>query len=467
MSAAMARSGRDSRPRLRSWLHGSVVYPAAVRLRGEGTVFENLEELRRAERLGADALQRRQRTLLADQLNYAFGHCSFYRRRWGDRATFEPSYDLESRIADLPLLSKRDLQEHCDELAAQPSPARVSRKTTGGSTGRPVTVLKDAEALAWERAASWLGYGWYGIRPGDRGVRFWGSPTRHVKRRVRFALADLAMNRTLFSAFAFTERDLERYWARCLRLRPAYFYGYTSMLEALGRHVMERPGPGGRSLNLKAVIATAEVLTEPQRDLMQEAFGAPVKNEYGCGEVGAIAYECERSRLHVLSENVYLEVLRPDGTAAELGEPGEVVVTDLRNRAMPLVRYQLDDFAVSGERCDCGRGLPTILNVFGREYDFVQAADGRRFHGEYWMYLFEDLRESGLPIGQFKVVQTEPDRVEIQLEMSRPLTLDDEQKMRQAIGRDLSSLNVDVRQVGEIERAPSGKMRVVEQRMEL
>lgn len=450
--------GESVTRRLGRWIHARVVYPSIVYARGEQGVYSRLAELRSIEWQPTDLLQGRQSRRLAAILDYARERSPYYHERCNWSGPTDPAAAWE-RLRELPFLTKRELQERSQELLARPRRRRVTRKTTGGSTGEPVTVVKDRMATAREMAASWLGYGWFGVGIGDRAARFWGSPFT-LKRRLRFAAADFAMHRIRFSAFAFNEDDLDVYWRRCVRFRPDYFYGYVSMLEAFADHV-ERRGYDGGSLGLKAIITTSEVVTEPQRRLMETVFRAPIQNEYGCGEVGPIAYECERGGLHVMSENVALEILTAEGRPAEVGESGELVVTDLNNRAMPLVRYRLGDFGIRGEACECGRGFPVLEKIWGRAYDFVETPAGERYHGEFFMYLFEELRERGAGVGQFQITQTAPDALEVSVVTGEAAGNGTEALVRDRLERALPGLRIRVARVDHLAREASGKMRVI------
>lgn len=440
------------------WLHANVVYRAATLARGEGSVFRYLEEMRRVQRLPPDELLRRQDERLARLLTVVGRSSPFYRERWGEIGDV-PADGARERLRGLPLVAKTDLQLHREEMLCDPLPGRTTDKTTGGSTAQPVRVTKTSDGIAREMAASWMALEWFGIRMGDRAVRFWGTPLTR-KRRVRFALADLAMNRIRLSAFDLDEEDLSRYWERCLRFRPRWFYGYASLIHLFAEYV-ERRGLDGRRLGLRAVVPTSEPLTERQRERIQRVFGAPIQNEYGCGEVGAIAYECGSGSLHVMSENVLVEVITPEGRPAEPGETGEVIVTDLTNFAMPLVRYRVGDFAVQGGPCTCGRPFPALREVWGRIHDVVYTPTGRRWHGEKLDYLMVQLHAETGAFRQYQVVQDGPDTLEVRLVTDGELSPEFEERIRTYVHDRLDGMRARIRRVEQIERAPSGKLRVV------
>ena len=438
------------------WMHRHLVYPGVVALRGEQRVFSTMRRLREIEQCTPERMREHVASELRATLQYAATHCVYYRDKLSD---LDWRVDPLGTLPQLPTIDKLILQRAADQLRASPLPPRTTAKTTGGSTGQPVTVLKDRNALAMEMAASWLGYGWFGVSRGDRAVRFWGDPFTW-KRRLRYAAADFAMNRLRMSAFAFDDADLENYWERCVEFAPDYFYGYASMLAGFARYV-RASGHEGRRLGLKVIISTSEVLGAPQRTLLEDVFGCPVQDEYGCGEVGPVAYSCENGALHVMSGNVVLEVLRADGTPAAIGEPGELVITDLHNRAMPLIRYRVGDFGAWGTRCACGRAFPVLERIYGREYDFVLGRDGRRFHGEFFLYIFEELRTAGFPLDQFQVVQTSWQRIRVDVVTANPVGDELRARLRARVEEHLPGIDLEVRQVPAVARASSGKMRLI------
>ena len=133
------------------WCHAKVLYPAAIWARGEGALFRHLRELTEIQWLPAEQLVRRRDARIARILRYARAHSRYYRELWPDRDTVSAE-DAAAYLAELPLLTKSQLQTWAAYLKAQPPVRPVSRKTTGGSTGQPVTVLKDRASTGYERA---------------------------------------------------------------------------------------------------------------------------------------------------------------------------------------------------------------------------------------------------------------------------------------------------------------------------
>jgi phenylacetate-CoA ligase len=364
------------------------------------------------------------------------------------------------QLREIPLLEKDHLRHHSDQLFSSKTGPLTRYKTTGGSTGAAVTLRKDNIGMAHELAATWRGYRWAGIDVGDKQARFWGVPAIK-KDYLRSKLIDWIAHRKRLSAFAFSEKELSQYFFQLKEFKPDYFYGYVSMIRQFADY-LEREGRC-RSLQPKAIITTAEALTETDRQKIEEVFGCRVFNEYGCGEVGTIAHECEDGNLHLSSENMVVEVLNESGNAVKPGEPGEIVVTDLVNFSMPLIRYRLKDYAsVSGEDCSCGRSLPVLLDIHGREYDILVNSSGQKFHGEFFLYLVEDLKKKNVVLDHVQFIQQGMNinikiahRGDVKTEFFRDYFLE---KLKLNFD---PTVEVCVDFVSEITRESSGKLRTV------
>jgi len=434
----------------------NVVYLPIARYQA-GPVDRLLDHFLESQFQSIDILRASQAERLTPLVEHARRHVPFYRD--GLPAGFQAGNSPLQMVTDLPFLLKSDLQTSAERLRSTADLGRLALKTTGGSTGQPVTLWKTRSAWALELAATWRGYYWAGIAMGDKQARFWGVPHRTAA-RLKARAIDFTCHRLRLSAFSFGDADLAGYLSALRKFKPRYFYGYVSMLREFADYLSRT----GQSLGfpLTATVTTSEVLTPADRDLMTEAFGAPVFNEYGCGELGSVAHECEAGRLHLTEENMIVEVLSGEKPAAP-GEPGELVVTELNNFAFPLIRYRTGDFGtLSPNPCPCGRNLRVLDSIQGRAYDFIRNRDGRLFHGEFIMYIFEDIQSQGAGIKQFQVVQEDLDRFLIRI-----VADDDFDTRWEGIIMDRIREHVDpsatfsVEYPPDIQRESSGKLRLI------
>ena len=379
-----------------NWFFKYGIYYPVILLRGEwiGYHLEALEKTQNAPREEVKKLQ-------LERLNKLLQHAKLTVPHYADLPEL-PLTSLE-QLAEIRLLEKDFLRNHASQLHSSKAGFLNRYKTTGGSTGAPVTLRKDSTGMAYELAATWRGYRWAGIDVGDKQARFWGVPA-NKKDYWRARLIDFIAHRKRLCAFAFSEDDLHRYFQQLKSFKPDYFYGYVSMIRQFADYV-ERTGQR-ENLKPKAIITTAEALTDPDRAEIEKVFGCKVLDEYGCGELGTIAHECEEGSLHLSAENMIVEILDEFGRAARAGEVGEIIVTDLVNFSMPLIRYRLKDYASLAEKqCCCGRQLPVLLNVHGREYDMLINSSGQKFHGEFFLYLVEDLKKQNISVDQCQFIQ--------------------------------------------------------------
>ena len=405
-----------------------------------------------------DDAERSQRQLeqINNLLSGAKMHCPFYRDAF---TRFDLPLTSWSDFGQLPLVLKDHLQKSAEQFRSTAHLGRLVTKTSGGSTGQPVKIFKTRSAWARELAVAWRGFEWAGVDVGDRQARFWGVPLDR-KGQMRARLVDLSCNRIRLSAFDFNEQNLRRYFNQVNRFRPDYFYGYLSMLTEFASYLESERLTLAHPL--KCIISTSEVLTDQARDLLERVFSTRVFNEYGCGELGTIAHECDHGQLHLNEENLFVEIMDGQEVCPE-GMSGEIVVTELNNLAMPLIRYRTGDFgALSNEKCSCGRTLRVLKSVHGRAYDMIKTRDGRVFHGEVIMYIFEDIRKSGIGVKQFQVEQIDLDNILVRIVPGLDFKDSTGETIKAQVRQNIaSSLQVRIEMVEKIHREKSGKLRLV------
>ena len=173
----------------------------------------------------------------------------------------------------------------------------------------------------------------------------------------------------------FDEPHLARFVREIRKLRPAVLMGHAHSIFRFAEYVRSA---GATDISFKGIITTAMVLSDVERQTIEAVFQSPVFDRYGCEELSIIASECDaHDGLHVCAEGLYVEVV--DETAHQ---PGKLIITDLVNYAMPMIRYEIGDYAVtrSGD-CACGRGLPRLKAVVGRTADFLYTPEKKPVFG--------------------------------------------------------------------------------------
>jgi phenylacetate-CoA ligase len=380
-------------------------------------------QLEHTQRLDERTLRAQQMRQLAGLLAHARRYAPAYEMRL---AELDLDHGLDdAAFASLPTLTRREVQDDADGLRCRvvpPDHGSVSEYASSGSTGRPIRVLGTRLHDLWWRALLLREHLWHGrdftAKLGVLKTRIsggtepnWGAATAGVITTGPCV--------SLNSGHGVAEQ------VRWLRTEdPAYLLSHASNLRALSRHCLAL---GVRLPGLREVRSYGEMLPPDLRELCQEAWGVPLTDSYSAAEIGIIALQCPQSTAyHVQSEHVLVEILNPTGRPCAPGESGRVVVTPLHNFAMPLIRYELGDFAEVGPPCVCGRGLPVLTRILGRRRNMLRVPDGSM----HWPSLPAKLWDWASPIRQFQLVQTTLSAITVRLVTERPLTAEEENALR-------------------------------------
>jgi phenylacetate-CoA ligase len=381
----------------------------------------------------AEEIARRQGEQLVVLAQHCAKHSKQFRARLA-RAKLKPD-DLAGAdgLARLPVLTRRQLQTapgelYCAEVPADHLPTHENR--TSGATGEPVAVRRTAVTQLIWLAMAMRDHLWHRRDFGGRMASIrativkeerhpdWGPPA-NLLFRTGTALA--IPGRTDLGLIADSLRQF----------RPDNILIYPSVLDALTQHYRDRDVTLS---NLHHIRTVGETLSLHIRRDATAHFGAKVEDSYTSEELGYIALECPESGLyHVMSESVIVEVVDDRGQACAEGEIGRVAVTDLHNFATPLIRYDIGDYAEIGGACACGRGLPTLKRILGRERNLIQMPDGRRFWPRTGDWGFHEIA----PVSQYQLIQIERERIEVRVVAERPLTAAQEADLSVLIQRAL------------------------------
>lgn len=361
-----------------------------------------------------------------------------------------------TELRKLPLLTKRDVRDHGDAMTWRDAPGGLRPASSGGTTGDTIYFHTDAIRQAQDLAARLFMQGLFGIRPGERRLHLWGSPIESRGGRLR-RCRDRLLNEVLLDAFDLSPARLDAHLRRLRRFRPAVVYGYTTAVTLLARYSTARFRPRDFDWLRLAVLTGEETLPEHVA-MVQSAWGCAVATEYGNREVGLIAHECPRGRLHVLSPHILVEIVQ-DGRPVPAGRCGEIVCTTLNTRAQPFLRYRVGDVGrLVPEPCPCGLALPVLRVEGGKIAGFLTLPDGRLCHGAVSSHALK-----GLPgIVAFRTHQRRVDWIEVLLVVDAAFDPQAVETIRRRY-RVLFGphVRVDCRLVAEIPPDPSGKRRHV------
>jgi phenylacetate-CoA ligase len=211
-------------------------------------------------------------------------------------------------------------------------------------------------------------------------------------------------------------------------------------------------------ITFHSMIVSAEMLLPGKRKILEETFGGKVFNRYGCREVSVIASECEyHSGLHVSADTLLVEVEPAPNLPPGMGK---ILVTDLLNRSMPLIRYEIGDLASldTTMHCPCGRSLPLIGNIQGRTSDFLRLPSGRMIAGPSLALLAADMHD----VRQVQFIQPDPEHVTLKVVAGYGYGARTERELRRRMQpylEDKTSLTIVTSD--SIPSEPSGKYRFV------
>jgi len=361
----------------------NIVYGAAL--------ARNLRHVARLMRLEGHQLQQFQQQRLRDIVHYAYDNVELYHRKWRQFGVHPDEIQTVADLRKLPLVTKDDLRQGFPDALR----SREFRREdcflvgTSGSTGTPVRLFVDLNKAMIDFGLSEPRY-------------MAGMPPVTFPRIVRHTVVDCLLPPRV-------------HIAQINAKKPRYLHTYASVL----RNVCSAAREAGIQMHRPDLIfTTGEVTDPPLRAMVKETFGPSLLDSYASVEFGFIACECPRHEgLHVFTWKVLVELLDAQGEEVADGQAGRVVVTDLFNRATPLIRYNgLGDYAVRKQGlCSCGRALPLLARLEGRMADSVILPNGQTVHPYSLTLALEDIPH----LNKFQIRQERPDYIRVLLVKDR------------------------------------------------
>lgn len=383
-----------------------------------------------------ELLGQRQVERLNDLVAFARAHSRFYAEKYrglpetiSDARQLPPVTKLElmehfDDVITDPAVRKADIQKHVADLdnLGRPYLGKYMVWTTSGTTGTPGIFLEDKNWDTVITAVNVLRIGgeWYNwdvikgmmAAGGNSASIFAGNghffgvtmlerqrqSNRSRAKRIQLIPVTLPINEIVQRLNAF---------------QPAMFAGYASALGLLAQEQLE----GRLDIHPSIVISSAEPLSDENRALIQQAFGVPPRNNYGCSEGGVMGYECKQGHMHLNADWVIFEPVDAAYQPIPAGQLSDrTLITNLANRVMPIIRYELGDrVSLAAEPCSCGITLP-VVNVEGRTDEVLRFVAGEgQVVPVLPLALWSVIKETP-GVLRFQAIQTASDKIKIRLE---------------------------------------------------
>ena len=415
------------------------------------------KELKHSEFMTRNQLDELQSRRLREIVAHFYGSSPFYRDRLDQLGINPDSIVSISDLQRLPYLTKDDVRENLEKglLSSVIKPKHSHRINTSGSTGRPFTIFADRAQLEVRFASTIRALEWTGWRFGDRQARLWHqtlgmSPTQVIRERIDAWF----MKRLFIPAFEISPGNIETFVDQIRSHKPVLVDGYAESLNFLASYVRAGNLPG---FSPKAIMSSAQALPQNTREIIERGFDTKVFDKYGSREFSGIAYECSAHQHHHVVDECYILELLVDGRPAQPGEVGEIVITDLFNRATPMIRYRIGDLALAVDQtipCPCGRSHSRIGEIEGRTQAIVHCANGSWLPGTFFAHFFKDYETD---IRFFQIEQSKKGEFNLKVVKNETFT---DKSMRSIIEqlRDyVGETAIEVQYVDEIPLVRTGK----------
>ncbi|HVO26374.1 MAG TPA: hypothetical protein VMW56_22400 [Candidatus Margulisiibacteriota bacterium] len=436
-----------------------------TKLCGNAVIAANLRGQRSIPFLPLHQLEALRDRRIREMVTYAARTVPYY-REWFARLGIDPRQVRGAADLDrLPVLDRELVRAQPHLFVTEASAARHAVSfSTSGTTGTPLEVRHDRRSLLANLAfgererAPVLSLCSGTFRPRELYVGYETSTFKKVQAfYAEHTLLPVRPQRRFVSLLEPVEKIAAIANAEC----PDVLVGYGGWIDLFFKTV------AARGMNLrppKLVMYMGEALPYGARDWIEGRFGIPVLSRYNAVEAFKIGFFCEqRTGFHLHEDLCHVRIVAPDGRTAAPGVEGEVVISNLVNRASVLLNYPIGDAAaMAAEPCPCGRTFRLLAELEGRVEDMLPRADGRFVHPRAIWQVFK---------GDVEVLQYQLTQYELQRFVLTLVTAD-QAAFQRALARALPELEralgagaiIDVSRRSEIDRGMSGKFRAVASR---
>ena len=329
-------------------------------------------KLWRSQYYPPEKLKALQWELLSSMLDHCFENVPYYQEEFARLGLHRSDFRSLDDLPMIPVINKWTLIDNYDEFKASNfhkfNPVEVY---TTGSTGTPLKYYIDINSNVMELTSQWRHFSWVGYRL--------GQPFADIRNKIVNPPIGFKWNwkcRSIdVSTLGINSKTIGEYVELFKKYHIKFWRGHPSALHHLCEVLKDS---GINDVKPDLIISSAEPILAYQRRLIESYAGVPVCDNFGLHEHNMLVCQCPQGGYHIASEYGIVEILKNNGEPACSGEEGRIIATGLHNRAIPLLRYEIGDYAIPSEKtCVCGRTLPLVESLTGRYMERVFTSDGR------------------------------------------------------------------------------------------
>jgi phenylacetate-CoA ligase len=355
-----------------------------------------------------EELKKLQKKRLKKVIKYAYEKTELYHRKFRELDVTPSDFTTLEDLQKFPCVTKAEMRDAFPEsvVSRDYDISKCLKGTTSGSTGEVLPVVYSHATHEYQMAVTYRNFAALGFKPWHRFAYMRYEP---IYEGTRFYERVGIAKKRFISVFLEPEEQV-----RIIKeFNPHAITGYPSIMVEWAKTLTDKD-----AIHPLFIRSEAEILTKEAQNFIENQFGCNVYEEYGSIEFILIAFECAERGFHMTGDSLFLEFLE-DGEPVAPGEEGDVYATSLVSYAMPFIRYNLNDRGVpSDDMCSCGRGLPLMKLVEGRDDDFLCLPSGKRMSPRIIIPIFE-LTDV---VKEFRIIQKRRDFIEVDIVPSSAFT---------------------------------------------
>ena len=445
---------------MRKLLSKNIGYPIQDFIK-KTDIIKTLSFLKRSQYWPQDRINEYQLKKLRKIVHYAKYNVPYYEKLFQKIKLNSSDIKNIEDLNKIPILTKEIVRKENHNLVARNFSMKYVRKgKSGGTTGAPIFVYKDTQDRSFTWASYFRWYEWMDINYYDKSTTLWGAKTvltNSIISKSFNLFINYLQNDMYINSFNINESIYPSIYKKISNYNPIILKGYVSALVNFARYIEKN---NLEDIIPKVLSTTSESLSLINRKYLENIFNSKIYDQYGCGEISGISYECkEHIGTHINLEHVIIQILDNDNISIE-NQRGRIIGTNLDNHVMPFIRYENGDLSsINYTKCSCGVNQPFLVSIDGRLTDTIILKSGSKVHGVFFTDIMYEKNIFTNEIQRTQVYQKIPGEIEFRIEADNKIN-------RSIYSRLYDSLiiffnEVKIIQTSELQTEKNGKFKYI------